>query len=116
METNPAPWQQRYELNVCPASAIDPAIPPAAPGVAVIYTAADAGETVHLVIESRTGSLRALCAKRLQSGKLPPTGGLTIAFKAEPLTDRTPEAVHTACREQIIFAGELRRELRPAMR
>lgn len=116
METTPASWQQRFELTTCPASKITAAIPPTTQGVAVFYTATEAGEKIILVIESRTGSLRSLCEKRLQSGKLPSIGQLMVAYKCDPLSDISPEAVHAACRDQVIFAGELRRELRPAMR
>ena len=116
MEPNHETWQKRYGLTTCPALKIDPAIPLTAQGVAVIYTQSDAGEKILLVIESRTSGLRAQCAKRLTSGKLPPAEQLTVSFQGATLPDPSPEAVHAACREQVIFAGELRRELRPAMR
>jgi uncharacterized ParB-like nuclease family protein len=60
--------------------------------------------------------LRHQCEKRLQTGKLPPVDQLTVSFQGTTLANPTPEAVHEACREQVLFAGELRRELRPAMR
>ena len=116
METKPTTWQERFGLTTCPAQEIDQAISPSAPGVAVIYTQTEAGEKIILVLESRAGGLRNQCEKRLQSGKLPPTEQLTVAFKCELLSDTSAEAVHAACREQVIFAGEIRRELRPAMR
>lgn len=87
-----------------------------APGVAVIYSSSAAGEKIFLVLESRASALRGQCEKRLLSGKLPPTPDLTVAFRSGLQADQSPEAVNAACREQVIFAGELRRELRPAMR
>jgi len=116
MENNTTSWQERFGLTTCPASGIDPAISPAAQGVAVIYSKTEAGEKILLVLESRTSGLRQQCAKRLQSGKLPPVEQLTVSFKAELLADTSAEALNASCREQVIFAGELRRELRPAMR
>ena len=118
METNTATWQERFGLTNCPAPGINPTIPPAALGVAVIYmTAATAmDEKIFLVIESRASGLRSQCERRLQTAKLPPLASLTVAFKAELLPDASPEAVHAACRAQVVLAGELRRELRPAMR
>lgn len=116
MENKSATWQDRFGLTTCLASAIDPTIPPAALGVAVIYGQTPAGEKTFLVIESRATALRSQCERRLQTAKLPPHTQLSVAFKADLLPDASPEAVHAACREQVIFAGELRRELRPAMR
>lgn len=116
METKPASWQEHFSLTVCPASAIGREIPPTALGVAVIYAATSPREQIFLVIESRAGALLAQCQKRLQMAKLPALATLSVAFKAETLSDATPEAIHAACREQVIFAGEIRRELRPAMR
>ena len=116
METKTTTWQKRFELTTCSAQEIATAIPPTAQGVAVIYSRVEAGEKILLVLESRTSGLRSQCEKRLQSGKLPPVEQLTVSFKCEVLSDVSPEAVHVACREQVIFAGELRRELRPAMR
>lgn len=116
METNSATWQQRFGLTTCAALEINPAIPPTAQGVAVIYARTDAGEKILLVIESRTSGLRQQCEKRLQTGKLPPVDQLTVSFQGTSLSNPTPEEVNQACREQVIFAGELRRELRPAMR
>jgi hypothetical protein len=116
METKSASWQEHFGLTVRPASAIDREIPPTALGVAVIYASAPPREQIFLVIESRAGALLTQCNKRLQTAKLPPLDTLTVAFKAETLSEATPEAIHAACREQVVFAGELRRELRPAMR
>lgn len=116
MEIKRTTWQERFGLTTCPAQEIDKAISPSAPGVAVIYTPTETGEKIILVLESRTGPLRNQCEKRLQTGKLPPTEQLKVAFKCELSSDTSPEAIHAACREQVIFAGELRRELRPAMR
>lgn len=116
METKPTTWQERFGLTVCAANAIGQHIPEAAQGVAVIYALSEAGEKIYLVVESRTGGLRNQCAKRLQTGKLPATELLMVAFAGEVLPDATPETVSAACREQVSFAGELRRELRPAMR
>lgn len=117
MENKALPWQQRFGLTACPASALAEAIPARAFGVAVIYAQTAAGEQILLVVESRTGGLREQCLRRLQTaGKLPPIAELTVAFKAEPLPAQSPEAVSATCREQVIFASELRRALRPAMR
>ena len=116
METKPRSWQERFELATCAAADVGQAIPPAALGVAVIYGSAAEGEKIFLVIESRAGSLRGQCLKRLQTAKLPPLASLAVSFKADDLADPSAEAVHSACRRQVILAGELRRELRPAMR
>ncbi len=116
METKPTTWQKRFDLTTCPAAKITTKIPATAQGVAVIYTQTDAGEKILLVLESRTSGLRSQCERRLQSGKLPPAEELTVSFKTEKPADTSPEAINAACREQVIFAGELRRELRPAMR
>jgi len=118
METKPATWQERFGLTTCAAADFEKAIPPKALGVAVIYSHATGTEEgkIFLVIESRAGELRNQCTKRLQTAKLPPIASLMISFKAALLSEPSPEAVHAACREQVILAGELRRELRPAMR
>ena len=116
METTPATWQTRFGLTLCPALQITDAIPATAQGVAVIYGAEGGAEKTFLVLESRTGSLRQLCEKRLQTAKLPPPVELNVAFKAETPGDLSPQAVHAACRAQVILAQQLRRELRPAMR
>jgi hypothetical protein len=116
MTSSSTSWQERFDLTTCRADAIDPAIPPAALGVAAIYAHTTEGEKIFLVVESRAGGLRAHCAKRLLTAKLPPLASLTVAFKAELLPDASPEAVQAACRQQVALAGELRRELRPAMR
>ena len=70
MENKPAPWPEHFGLTSCAASVIDPAIPEKDWGVAVIYAPAADRETVFLVLESRAGSLRELCAKRLGTAKL----------------------------------------------
>ncbi len=116
MDIKTSPWQERFGLTTCAAGEIESAIPPAALGVAVIYAQSTAGDAIFLVLESRANSLRDLCVKRLQTAKIPPGAPLTVSFKAEILADASPEAVHAACRRQVILAGELRRELRPAMR
>lgn len=116
MKTKPETWQDRFGLTSCAADELSKKIPATAQGVAVIYTRTDTGDTIFLVVESRTSGLRSQCEKRLQTAKLPPITQLTISFKAETLPDGSAEAIHTACREQVIFAGVLRRELRPAMR
>ena len=116
MDKNSAPWQQRYEMKTCAAEAVGTTIPPKALGVAVVYEEAGGVEKVLLVLESRSGSLRDVCLKRLQTAKLPTVGSLTVAFKGEQLPEASSEAVAAACREQVIFAGTIRRELKPAMR
>jgi hypothetical protein len=116
MESKTSPWQARFGLKTCAATELNTAIPSAALGVAVIYAKAAAGEIIYLVLESRAGSLRDFCLKRLQTAKLPPASELTVSFKGALLADTSPETVSVACREQVILAGELRRELRPAMR
>ena len=116
METPTTSWQDRFGLTTCAATALTQAMPATAQGVAVIYARTEAGETILLVLESRTSSLRQQCERRLQSGKLPPAEQLTVSFTCAPLADSAPAAVNAACREQVIFAGELRRALRPAMR
>ena len=119
MKTKPATnWQDRFELKTCTGLEISKKIPAKDTGVAVIY-AAGSGKTsdkVFLVVESRAGSLRAQCLKRLETAKLPPVEELTLSFKTEKLPDTTPETLGAICREQVIFAAILRRELRPAMR
>ena len=82
----------------------------------MIYAPAAAGDKIFLVIESRASGLRGQCAKRLQTAKLAADAPLMVAFKAEILSEASAEAVHAACRQQVMLAGELRRELRPAMR
>jgi hypothetical protein len=110
-------WPTRFELTTCAASEIADAIPPALPGVAVIYSRADdETETIYLVLESRAGSLRELCARRLETAKIPAGTALTVSFKCLESAGTTPEAVAASCRAQVIAASELRRELRPAMR
>ena len=109
-------WQVRFELKTCTAEKVTTAIPAKALGVAVVYTKTEAGETIFLVLESRAGSLRDFCVKRLETAKIPAGTPLHISFKSIPIADKSPEAVSAACREQVILAGALRRELRPAMR
>ena len=116
MDNNTAPWQDRYELTTCTAKGITKAIPAKALGVAVIYAKQDDGDTIYLVLESRVGSLRDLCKKRLETAKIPEGTSLHVSFKIIPATDDSPAAVSAACREQVLFASPLRRELRPAMR
>ena len=116
MNTKTGTWQKRYGLTTCAATEVETAIPATALGVAVIYTLEAEGEKFLLIVESRASSLRSQCLKRLASAKIPPAGTLTVAFSAEALSDPTPEAVHAACRSQVLLAAEMRRELRPAMR
>ena len=118
METKTETWQERHGLMICPATATAAAIAATALGVAVIYTPATAetSEKIFLVIESRATALRSECARRLETAKLPSLASLVVAFKAEVLPETSPETIHAACRQQFSLAGELRRELRPAMR
>jgi len=111
-----SPWQKRFDLKTCTAGEIGTAIPAKALGVAVVYAQTEDGETIYLVLESRAGSLRDFCTKRLKTAKIPEALELTISFKGMHPADATPEAISAICREQVILAGELRRELRPAMR
>ena len=116
MENKSETWQDRFALTTCAAAEIDQAIPPNASGVAVIYSESPAGETVFLVLESRTSALRNQCARRLQTAKFPAGVALKISFRTEVLATNEAEVMHEVCRQQVILAGELRRELRPAMR
>jgi hypothetical protein len=116
MENKTASWQKRFGLTTCAAAAIESAIPNDVQGVAVIYEKTAAGEKVFLVIESRASGLRSQCMRRLQTAKLPPVELLAVAYKGEPLSGPAPEVVEASCRQQVILASELRRELRPAMR
>ncbi|ATC65264.1 hypothetical protein CMV30_15625 [Nibricoccus aquaticus] len=116
MENKTVSWQKRFGFTVCAADAVEKKIPAKALGVAVIFEPTETGEKIFLVIESRASGLRAHCVKRLTTGKLPPVASLKVAFKAVELADASPESVKAACREQLILTGELRRELRPAMR
>ena len=109
-------WQARFELKTCTAEKVATAIPAKARGVAVVYAKGEASETIYLVLESRANSLRDVCVKRLATAKIPAGTALSVSFKGAPLTDATPEALSAACREQVLLAGALRRELRPAMR
>lgn len=116
MDNKSTPWRERFGLKTCAATDLAKAFSEKALGVAVIYAVEDGAEKTYLVIESRAQSLREQCLKRLETAKLPPADDLTVAYLAEVLPESTPEAVHAACREQVILAGALRRELRPAMR
>ncbi len=116
MTSHTTPWQDRFELKTCTAEKLATAIPAKALGVAVIYEKTGDDERTFLVLESRSGSLRDICTKRLATAKIPPGTPLSVSFKTQKLADKTPEAVSAACREQVIIAGALRRELRPAMR
>jgi hypothetical protein len=116
MDNNQDGWAKRFELTICTAGEIEKTIPAAALGVAVVYADGADGETVFLVIESRSGSLLAQVTRRLQTAKFPEGAALRLAFRVAAPTPVTPEEIHAACREQVIFAGALRRELRPAMR
>jgi hypothetical protein len=116
MENKSETWQDRFALTTCAAAEIDQAIPLNASGVAVIYAESPSKETVFLVLESRTSGLRNQCARRLQTAKFPVGAALKISFRAEVLATKESEEMHAACRQQVILAGELRRELRPAMR
>lgn len=116
MTTHLDTWQKRFGLTTCAASAVETTIPEEALGIAVIYTTDAAGETIFLIVESRAGSLRTQCLKRLATAKLPAAATLTVSFIAESVNAASPEAVHDACRQQVLRAAELRRELRPAMR
>lgn len=116
MKTKTDTWQKRFGLSTCGATEIEKTIPASALGVAVIYAVGEAGEKIFLIVESRAGSLRDQCLKRLTTAKLPPAAELTVSFIGEALSDASPEAVHEACRKQVLLAAEMRRELRPAMR
>ena len=116
MENHPLDWPTRFGLAICEATEIEKLMPADALGVAVVYARSGTEESVFLVLESRAGSLLAQCKRRLETAKFPPGATLQVAFKAESLLAPTPEAVHAACREQVLLAGALRRELRPAMR
>ena len=86
MESKSASWAQQFGLTLCPATALDTAIPATVLGVAVIFHTGPAGEKVFLVLESRATPLRQHCHKRLQTATLPPVAELTVAFKIEPVT------------------------------
>jgi hypothetical protein len=116
MESKSASWAQQFGLTLCPATALDAAIPATVLGVAVIFHTSSADEKIFLVLESRATPLRQHCHKRLQTATLPPVAELTVAFKIEPVADDSREALDAACRQQIILTGELRRALRPALR
>lgn len=109
-------WRERFGLSLCPASGLAAAFPADALGIAVVFTAAADGEKVFLVIESRAGSLLEQCVRRLKTAPLPPIDTLQVAYVVEPANDGTPEAMNEICRRQVVVAGALRRELRPALR
>ena len=52
-----------------------------------------------------------IAAAAARAGRAADDVELVAVSKTHP-----PEAVHAACRQQVMLAGELRRELRPAMR
>lgn len=110
------PWRERFGFTTCAASAITKKIPARAHGIAVISETTATGEKVWLVIESRSHPLRTQCLRRLETAKLPPLESLTVSFLAAPLPDKEPETLAAMCRDQVILASQLRRELRPAMR
>lgn len=116
MKTKTDSWQKRFGLSTCAAAEIETAIPADALGVAVFYAADGDGEKILLIVESRAGSLRSQCLKRLATAKLPPVATLTVAFVCEAKGEASPDALHEVCRKQVLFAAEMRRELRPAMR
>ncbi len=118
MQTDTASsWQARYELSTCAASEVSTAIPAGSPGIAVIYAKGKSqAEAIYLVLESRAGSLRDLCARRLATAKIPAGTSLLVAFRILAPESGDAEAVAASCREQLSLAGELRRALRPAMR
>jgi hypothetical protein len=116
MEIQENEWAQRFGLTHCAAADINQKLPPDALGVAVVYAEDADGQSVFLVIESRARGLRAQLSRRLETAKFPAGVALQVAFRVEAPTPVTPEEVHAACREQVILAGALRRELRPAMR
>lgn len=116
MDNQNQSWRDRFSLTVCAAADVGTAIPADALGVAVVFTSGEAGEKVFLVIESRAGSLLQQCERRLKTAPLPPVETLQIAFSLEAALDGSPQAEHESCRRQVILAGALRRELRPALR
>ncbi|AKC82172.1 hypothetical protein IMCC26134_04155 [Verrucomicrobia bacterium IMCC26134] len=116
MDTNNKAWQERFGLTVCNADEIEKTIPANLMGIAVIYATTTSGDVVYLVVESRAGSLITQTARRLQTAKFPLGVNLRVAFKTDLSPDKSPAAIHEACREQVILAGAMRRELRPAMR
>lgn len=109
-------WATRYGLTLCAAAEIAEKLTPDASGVAVVYAETAAGQAVFLVIESRARGLLEQVTRRLETAKFPPGVALQVAFRVEAGAAVTPEEIHAACREQVILAGALRRELRPAMR
>jgi hypothetical protein len=116
MESTSACWAQPFGLTLCPATALDAAIPASALGVAVIFQTNSTGEKIFLVLESRATPLAQHCHKRLQTATLPPVATLTVAFKITPVAGDARAALDAVCRQQMILSGELRRALRPALR
>jgi hypothetical protein len=131
MINSAASWLDRWALTqkaaepetrfqVCAAASLAGELAATVRGVAVIYAAGAEGSSpvdkIYLVLESRAGSLRALCEKRLLTAKLPDLATLMVAWHGAPLADDTAETLQAACREQLVLASRLRRELRPAMR
>jgi hypothetical protein len=116
METTTGGWQKRFKLRTCAAAEVEKEIPATVIGVAVIYATTPEKEQIFLIVESRAGSLRSQCLKRLQSAKLPPLAELSVSFVGETPGEASPEALNEACRRQVVLAAEMRRELRPAMR
>ena len=116
MDTNQKAWQERFGFTVCDAGEVGKKLAKDLMGIAAIYAGTTSGDVVYLVVESRAGCLLTQIIRRLQTAKFPDGANLKVAFKAGVLPDKSPAAIHEACREQVIFAGALRRELRPAMR
>ncbi len=116
MDNQNQSWRDRFGLTLCAASDVETAIPADALGVAVVFAHEEADEKIFLVIESRAGSLLQQCVRRLKTAPLPPIDTLQVAYAVEPATDGSPEATHEVCRRQVVVAGALRRELRPALR
>jgi hypothetical protein len=109
-------WQERFGLTACPASVVDQCIPPNLMGVAVVYAPHGDETKTYLVIESRAGDLLGQVERRMGTAGLPTAEELMVAFVVESSADFSPEELKAACRRQVIFAGEIRRALRPAMR
>lgn len=108
-------WQERFGLSLCPAAELATVLPEPALGIAVLFAPGADGK-VFLVIESRASSLLQNCLRRFKTAPLPPLETLQVAFMMEEATDGSLEAVHEVCRRQVVMAGALRRELRPALR
>lgn len=115
---NPAgqSWQARFGLTVCPAVVAEQTIPQDAMGVAVVYAPHGDETKTYLVVESRAGALRGQLARRMGTAGLPAAGDLMVAYVVEASAGFSADELKEACQRQVIFAGEIRRELRPAMR